>query len=181
MTLKIELVSQWNIFEWDDLKCPLCGCGDFVSLMHSAVYCGDCNMQFVVRSTAGDPGCVIDAFIYDNHGNCLVSAPKYACLKCSDKPWDRPQLGLFDFQDKTCPKNLDHGEMQPESRMWRGWRPIENWNRFCLVLKEGDYCGCWSRHDVDKEGRSKGAGVDLKHPTQSQWDAYQEKMWAKSD
>lgn len=42
------------------IRCPLCEGADFVSLDLSSAWCSQCNAQFSVRHTAGDPGFVAD-------------------------------------------------------------------------------------------------------------------------
>jgi len=42
------------------IRCPLCGGTTFTSVDFAGVWCDTCNAQFQVRSTAGDPGFVLD-------------------------------------------------------------------------------------------------------------------------
>jgi len=52
-----------DIFGDDVMFCPVCGQSRFVKLEPGGgVWCKECNANFVIRHTAGDPGVVVDCF-----------------------------------------------------------------------------------------------------------------------
>lgn len=165
MSLTIQQIGGFNPFEWDELKCPLCHGNKYTSLSHAGVYCDCCNARFVVRDTAGDPGCVIDCHLTREQG-AFIYAPSYCCPKC---PGDdaRTRHGLFDHEDKTCKLNLNHGAMVRESGISVPWKLPKGMERYCLILKLGDYISGWMQ---------SGSSKRIDGPTQEQWDAYQEVM-----
>jgi hypothetical protein len=63
------------------VRCPVCGHFEFASLDLATVYCQACLGTFRIRSTAGDPGFVLDCFVQHVH---LLAAryliPKVDCL-----------------------------------------------------------------------------------------------------
>lgn len=64
MALKTDSYSSIQPF-WH-IDCPVCGGDDFTELgTGGGVWCDECNTQFKVRGTSGDPGCVVDAFFDD--------------------------------------------------------------------------------------------------------------------
>lgn len=165
MTLKVEHIGGFNVFDWEAFHCPLCNGKQFVSHDHSAIWCDDCNAKFQTRDTAGDPGVVVDCWIADRE-NAYVYAPSYKCSECD------VSRGLFDWQDKTCPCNMNHQMTRVERQSQRWIVPDDmkdkdtGTSRFCLVLKTGDYCSGWM----------KGWGGMSHHgktPTQKEWDAFQ--------
>lgn len=161
--LKIQLIDRINPFEWEHFQCPLCGCREFTSVNHAGVYCDDCNCRFNVRDTAGDPGCVVDCYTTREDGG-FTYAPAYLCEECAKL--DYPvRHGLFDWQDKTCPKNLNHGQMTRERGISMPWKVTPGMERFCLVMKLGDYISGWSYGECFKK-------VSEFSPTQKQWDAF---------
>lgn len=165
--LKVEKLGGFNVFDWPAFKCPLCQGSEFVSHDHSAIWCVGCNAKFQTRHTAGDPGVVVDCYVAEKQCNAFIYAPKHECKKCGVKK------GLLDWQDKTCPKNMNH-VMEPVPNISLRWEVPDDMKdeqgetRFCLVLKLGDYCSgwmkCWKSMD------------HLKFPTQKEWDAFQEQM-----
>lgn len=169
--LKLRYIDNFNPFEWDGLECPLCGTADFTSVGHTGVYCDLCNARFVIRDTAGDPGCVIDCFCTQEQGG-HVYAPAHYCEACEKEHGYQTTTGsFFDWQeDKSCPVNLNHGLMKREERCYRPWDAKRfGMERFCLILKIGDYVSGWSYGDrMDKKSPFS--------PTQRDWDAYQETL-----
>lgn len=58
------------------IRCPMYGGTEFVTVDHASVWCDQCNTRFQTRSTAGDPGVVVDAHMdhYDPlRADCIVS------------------------------------------------------------------------------------------------------------
>jgi hypothetical protein len=50
------------------IDCPVCGGENFTEMgTGGGVWCDECNAEFKVRGTSGDPGCVVDCFIGDVH------------------------------------------------------------------------------------------------------------------
>jgi len=43
------------------IRCPMCAGTEFVTVDLASVWCAQCNTRFEMRSTAGDPGVVVDA------------------------------------------------------------------------------------------------------------------------
>lgn len=164
--LTIQQIDGVSPFEWEAFSCPLCEGHNFTSIGHAAVYCDECNARFNVRDTAGDPGCVVDCFTTKDRG-AYVSAPVYECKQCDEN--DRHPL--FDWQDKTCPNNLNHGPMVETSNCGC-WVPPKDSEYFYMVLKLGDYCSGW----LLSGGMSRR--TDRRGPTQEEWDAFQEKIKA---
>lgn len=158
--LSIDFEGGINPFDWPDFGCPLCGGNKFTSANHAAVYCDCCNARFQVRPTAGDPGCVVDCFTTKEKG-AYIHAPSMYCDKCNKG------YGLFDWQDKVCPVDLNHGEMVREPSIYRSWVNPKNIEKFYMILKLGDYCSGWL--DGGKFDHWK-----IGSPTQKQWDAWQE-------
>jgi len=71
------------------IKCPLCGGTEFTSSDGAAVWCDRCNARFFVRSTAGDPGFVVDCtWEHYNPGAARYILPPgttlYLCLCLKD-------------------------------------------------------------------------------------------------
>lgn len=166
MSLKIEQIGGFNVFEWNAFKCPICQGNSFVSHDHSAVWCDGCNAKFQTRDTAGDPGVVIDCWIASDE-RAYVYAPSHECKCCGLKK------GIFDWQDKTCTTEKCNGEiMERELRISRPWTPPEGFGkRYCLILKNGDYCSGWG--NVEQGMRRHGETL---FPTQKEWDTFQEEM-----
>lgn len=162
--LKIETINRrFCPFEWDGFLCPLCGKNEFTSLDHAGVYCDCCNARFEVRHTAGDPGCVVDCFCTKDHGG-HVYGPAYRCPTCDHGCGN--DHARFDWQDKTCPHNLNH-TMERRSGIWVPWNVPKSMERFCLVMKLGDYISGWNYGErMDRLSQFS--------PTQAEWDAYQE-------
>lgn len=104
MTFKVNYTGGFNPFDWEDLRCPVCGASEFVSQDHASVFCARCFAEFEVRMTAGDPGCVVDCLVKD------VYAPEWKCTECGEK------AAYFDWQTPACPKN--HDTCTP----WSGWK-----------------------------------------------------------
>jgi len=66
MALKSDPLSCIQPF-WH-IDCPVCGGDNFTELgTGGGVWCDECNAEFRVRGTSGDPGCVVDCFIGDVH------------------------------------------------------------------------------------------------------------------
>lgn len=169
--LKIQLIDRINPFEWEHFRCPLCGSHDFTSVNHAGVYCDNCNCRFNVRDTAGDPGCVVDCYTTQDQGG-YTYAPCYECRQCD--PEYPKQHGRFDWQDLTCPLNLNHGLMTRVESTSVPWDVPEGMERFCLIMKLGDYISGWS-------WRKPWASVAEFSPTQKQWDAFCEAHYAANE
>ena len=170
MSLEISYTANFNPFEWDDLRCPICHKNHYVSIDHSAVYCDHCNAQFRVRMTAGDPGCVVDCLVKPGgFFRNTIYAPRWTCRKCG------ASAGFFDFEKPVCPRARENGLDHLDHRMVRDdWimTPIDSSGLpeyYYLILKIGDYCSGW----LDPEGEHpKG----LSFPTQEEWEAFQAKI-----
>jgi hypothetical protein len=176
MSLKIRIIDGINPFEWEDFKCPLCQTNQFVSVAHAGVYCDECNARFCVRDTAGDPGCVVDCYVTEAQGG-HVYAPAYECQSCKQaEKYGSQKFGRFaHLQDILCPVNANHGEMTRVKSISMSWRPIDGVDRFCLVLKKGDYCSGWGWCGTLALARSMRK---MSFPTQNQWDAFQARTFA---
>lgn len=59
--LRLDALSPLDPFTL--VRCPMCGGTDFLTLDLASVWCGTCNVRFKTRSTAGDPGVVVDAHL----------------------------------------------------------------------------------------------------------------------
>jgi hypothetical protein len=156
MGLTIEWIGNFNPFNF--ITCPLCGGNDFVSLSASSVWCSVCNTSFAVRETAGDPGCVVDAFMTED-----TMGPKYNCKKC----------GKFtaSFTDRpVCP--LCGSNMGKDNDYWCCF-PEDQRKKWYMVLKIGDYCSGWiqSGGKTIEESYSHSSCED--HTLQSRWDDFQ--------
>ncbi len=60
MPLRKEQITRLDV--WNRFRCPVCEGTEFVSLHGASAWCDECNAQFQVRHTAGDPGYVVDCF-----------------------------------------------------------------------------------------------------------------------
>jgi len=158
MTFSLHLIGGFNPFEWDDLFCPICKGKDFTSMSHAGVHCDNCNALFVVRDTTGDPGLVIDCHAEN------VRAPVWRCSN------EDCYGNMASFEPAICPLNLNHGTMERYSGITTKWNAKPEERHRMLILKVGDYCSGWTR-----------AGNGECNPTQTQWDAYQEKMQIKGE
>ena len=166
--LTLTHIGDINPFDWDAFRCPLCHGNQFTSIDHAGVYCDCCNARFVVRDTAGDPGCVVDCLCTREQGG-HVYAPAYRCKTCDNGCGN--DHGRFDHEDKTCPCNLNHGEMTRRHGISVPWNVPKTMERFCLVLKLGDYCSGWMfGNDI---------GNRVPGPTQAEWDEWQERRRAQ--
>ena len=154
--LEIYREANLDIWEWEDLRCPYCGDNHFVSIDHSGVYCDTCNTKFSVRSTAGDPGCVIDVFPEKNNA---IYAPAYRC-ECGKKD------AFFDYELPECP--FCGKTPEREEGILRAWKPpVKESAGFSLILKLGDYCSGWMCLHRD------ALNDRLSFPTQNEWDQFQ--------
>lgn len=158
MTLKIEMIDGINPFEWSGFKCPMCEHQEFTSVGHAGVYCDNCNARFVVRDTAGDPGCVVDCFCTKEQGG-HVYGPCYECDKCDG---GCGMHARFDGEDLTCPVNMNHGNMTRRERCSVPAKVPKHKEHFYLILKLCDDCSGW----ID------GKYNHLKHPTRKEWNQY---------
>ena len=95
------------------VKCPLCGSTEFTSVDLASAWCDRCNARFTVRSTAGDPGFVVDCtWEHYNPAAARYVIPRtdtlYLCLvlKDSGDPRDMqhdPQGWCFSAaRDEEC-------------------------------------------------------------------------------
>jgi rubredoxin len=159
MSFRLETIGGFNPFEWDALKCPVCGKNDFISLSHTAVYCDYCNARFVVRHTCGDPGCVVDCIVKEEHRG--IYAPKYECLTCDIT------FGSLDEQPK-CPNDPEHRAERVMGIFTTLKLPEDFPEAYYLILKLGDYCSSWME--------SGNIGNRLDHPTEEQWDEFQKTL-----
>ena len=176
--LSIEYEAGFNVFEWPDFVCPVCKKNEFVSADHTSVYCRNCNLLFVTRCTAGDPGVVVDALVYNpfrEENECLVTAPLHVCEYCPDD-WQRPRIGAFTGEGVICPKNLNHGQMRRVDGMYKSWANPQNVRRYTMVLKLAGDCYSWTAISRSDDKRAYDSHVELGFPTQQQWDDYQELM-----
>ncbi len=84
MALKSDPYSCIQPF-WH-IDCPVCGGDDFTELgTGGGVWCDGCGVEFKVRGTSGDPGCVVDAK-FDNVYNVLHhDGTKHAWRKALDE------------------------------------------------------------------------------------------------
>ncbi len=57
--LRVESLSRLEPFTV--IRCPMCAGTEFVTVDLASVWCDVCNTRFETRTTAGDPGVVIDA------------------------------------------------------------------------------------------------------------------------
>lgn len=164
--LKIEFIGGFNPFMWDKFSCPVCDGKEFTSVSTSGVYCDCCNAKFRVRDTAGDPGCVVDCLVGVESERVYVYAPLWDCKECPGGF----SHARFEWQDLTCPHNLNHGKMQRRERTSGRWtKPDKFPDYFYMILKTGDYCSGWLLSGGDMPS-AKGR----KGPTQKDWDAFQE-------
>jgi RNA polymerase subunit RPABC4/transcription elongation factor Spt4 len=160
MGLKVEYIGGVNPFEWEAFICPVCRSNEFVSHAHAGVYCDCCGAKFSVRTTSGDPGCVVDCIIDPVES---VFAPEYTCNGCQAK------LGIFDFETKKCPQCASE-DLSRNKMMLREWSGIKDFpSAFYLILKTGDYCSGWLPNDHKDHSR-------LNFPSQEQWEAFQESI-----
>lgn len=158
MSLKIEYIGGFNPFEWEAMRCPVCKRNNFISKSHGAIFCQSCFAQFSVRSTAGDPGCVVDCFINLLPLGGSILAPMWQCKDCGEK------TSFFKWQKPTCPQNVYH-TMEPVDGIFKHWQlPPGYPEGFYLILKLGDYCSGWL----------KVPGTDsVGFPKQKEWDQFQ--------
>ena len=160
MTFEIDLIGNFNPFEWDALKCPVCGKNKFVSLSHSAIYCDYCNARFSVRYTAGDPGCVIDCHVMEE--NRCIDGPKFRCLDCD------ATFGSLDEEPK-CPEVPEHN-IERVNGIFTSVKLPDNYpERFCLILKIGDYCSSWGGCQYPDDPFKRD------YPTQEEWNEFQKR------
>ena len=153
----VAYTGGFNPFEWEDLRCPVCGASDFVSQDHAMVFCDRCYADFRVRPTAGDPGCVVDCFVKE------VYAPMWECVDCGQ------QAAFFDWEDPICPVNSWHSmrKAHPDGLIRKVWKPPKGFPKsFYLILKLGDYCSGWLNGDNPPD-------CFCPYPTQEQWDKFQ--------
>ncbi len=157
------VVGGFNPFEWEALKCPVCGGGNFISLDYAGVYCEQCNALFRTRYTGADPGVIVDCIIYGaGILNPKILAPVYRCkkcgieeplfhmweeLKCSYCGGDVEAVGRSEFVEKNKIESLF-----PEY--------------FYLTLKIGEHCLGW----IDPR---KNLLKSLGFPTQEEWEKFQ--------
>lgn len=179
--LTIEYIGDFNPFEWDDLRCPICMGNKYTSLSHSSIYCDECNAKFTVRNTAGDPGCVIDCYL------SRVHLRNYDCPKCEISGIGINTYKLGDTEPRciTCGtplkensryKYTEYKNIQYDKKKFPCGPPIS----YYLVLKIGDYCSGWLPGAVLDETKENFVYVTrnyhntfkLPYPTQKQWDEY---------
>ncbi|MCG8539525.1 MAG: hypothetical protein MJA82_06260 [Clostridia bacterium] len=95
MSLKIEHITKIDI--WDKNYCPVCGRKEFVSIHHASVWCNECNAEFSIRHTAGDPGYVIDCYV-KFVDNLYISINQYKAYRdiIQESLLDKEHLWLVD-------------------------------------------------------------------------------------
>lgn len=122
MTLKSDPLSTIQPF-WH-IDCPVCGGDDFTEAgVGGGIWCDECNTQFKVRMTSGDPGCVVDALFDDTCNIMKGDGTKRAWLKalsemgCYTKPdWPKgmkPKVYAYRIM-----KEPDNGTYCTDDRGW---------------------------------------------------------------
>jgi hypothetical protein len=150
MSLEIKWIGGFNPFDF--IKCPVCDGTNFLSLSATGVYCAGCNTRFQVRCTAGDPGCVVDAFTDQTEG------PKHSCKDCGIT------LPVFGEDIPRCPSC--GGEMEKDSGLTTF--PEGSQKTWYHILKRGDRSSGWLN-----------AKTYEKHPDgtrQEEWEAFQKAL-----
>lgn len=109
----LKIISITKLDVWNRFCCPVCGRKHFISINHTSVYCEECDAQFSIRETAGDPGYVVDCRI-DNVCNI----------------WQLKQ------QRRKNYKELLHSRLQEKGINPTDFQPY-------LIDKEGDYKSDW--------------------------------------
>jgi len=157
--LKVTYIGGFNPFDWESLICPVCGGNEYESISHTDVFCKQCNAQFVVRHTCGDPGCVVDCFLSPMPSGGDIYAPLWKCDDCG------AEVTLFEWQEQVCPSNENHKKLHRVEHVLKVWKiPKDFPPYFYLILKRGDYCSGWiSVNNFDS----------LDYPTQEEWDKFQ--------
>lgn len=162
--LRIENTCKVNI--WNFICCPLCGSTVFVSVDNCVVYCDKCDLEFKTRSTAGDPGVVIDVYWKD------VWAPKYIC-SCGRK--------VGSFVEPTC----ECGNVMKRENGILKALPTPRWAEdnkrvYYGIFKLGDYVKCWDKTIGRKYSIEKNLSysdekkeVGNFNKTQEEWDLFQ--------
>ncbi len=165
--MKILKRAGFNPFRWKHLTCPYCGGSEYTSLDYAAVYCDRCHVRFRVEQATEEPGCVVRAIA---EGEQLV-APAHVCWSCWGSPmWPRDlTVGLFPWQDLTCPIEPCHGPMEAcNGRVSPWWRP--EIIGYSITLNIGGACSGW----VPQVGLKRmPARHERRGPTQRQWTDYQ--------
>ena len=165
--LKINYIGEFNPFDWEAFRCPVCGQNEFESISNTGVFCAHCEAQFRVRHTCGDPGCVVDCFVNPMPVGGSIYAPLWKCDDCGAK------TAIFDWQEHVCPANHTHTKLSRIKYTSREWTIPEGFPPyFYLILKRGDYCSGWI----------KGNSPDLSsldYPTQEEWDKFQKEHLTK--
>jgi hypothetical protein len=94
------------------IKCPLCGGAEFTSLAFAEVWCDNCNVQFQVRHTAGDPGFVVDIINWDHvcyrQSRYLLPRSRGLVLTMVYKSGGDPFSQIYD------PKQWHHDSCRPD-------------------------------------------------------------------
>lgn len=121
--LELEWIGGFNPFNFID--CPVCGGKEFTSHSMSSIWCSTCNARFLVKHTAGDPGCVVHAYTDE------VVGTRYKCSYC----------GLVEVAFEgtpTCKMCLKEMEEVKGST-----GHLDSEVRFYQILKTGDYASGW--------------------------------------
>jgi len=148
--LKIQHISKFNPFEWEDFRCPNCGKNEFTSLDCAAVWCDNCNARFETSSMCED-GVVV---------HCLNDKSWGQKFKC----WDCKAV-FGSFEDTPMCPNCNSKELE----ICQGYvRDMQNVPDYSLLLKFGDTCRGWST--VEYPWKYKN------FPTKEQWEKFQEKF-----
>jgi len=165
--LKINYIGEFNPFDWEAFRCPVCGKSEFESVSHTGVFCVSCEVQFRVRYTCGDSGCVVDCFINPMPAGGSIYAPLWKCDDCGAK------TAILDWQEHVCSVDHTHTKLSRIKRVHGVWTIPKNFpSYFYLILKRGDYCSGWIR------GNSSDLS-SLDYPTQEEWDKFQKEHLTK--
>jgi len=160
--LKINYIGEFNPFDWDAFRCPVCRKSQFESISHTGVFCGNCNAQFKVRCTGGDPGCVVDCLICPPLTRDSIYAPLWKCEECG------AETALFEWQEQVCPSDQRHTKLRRVEHVSKVWEIPDGFPPyFYLILKRGEYCSGWLRGNDCKS---------LNYPTQEEWDEFQQRI-----
>ncbi len=85
--LQEDLGLNWEVMQpglppFALIRCPLCSGTSFTSLEGASTWCDRCNARFLVRSTAGDPGFVVDvSWEYYDPSAALYLLPRTRTLR----------------------------------------------------------------------------------------------------
>ena len=97
LTVK-RIHRPWSLDDlFDDQQwCPVCKGNQFTNLEGAGIWCDQCNAEFELRYTAGDPGVVIDC-----------KPPDWTYYKITRETWTRQDRPHFWQVLKECDDGLD--------------------------------------------------------------------------